>query len=56
MTSHEWPAKWVSESATEAIGAYSGRVFGPVSLKADGKIDRMGQCHPLTTTLNNCHG
>ncbi|MEO6787978.1 MAG: hypothetical protein ABI318_17780 [Chthoniobacteraceae bacterium] len=36
----DWPAKWVSDSATEAIGAYNGLVFGPVNLKVDGKIDR----------------
>ena len=36
----DWPAKWVSDSATEAIGAYNGLVFGPVNLKVAGKIDR----------------
>ena len=37
----DWPAKWVADSATEAINAYKGLIFGPVSLKADGTIDRM---------------
>jgi hypothetical protein len=32
--------------STEAIGAYRGLVFGPVSLKADGKIERMETVPP----------
>lgn len=43
---HEWAAKWVSDSATEAISAYKGLVFGPVSLKPDGKIERMETVPP----------
>ncbi len=43
---HDWPAKWVTDSATEAIGAYKGLIFGPVSLKADGKIERMETVKP----------
>jgi hypothetical protein len=38
---HTWPAKWVTDSATEAIAAYKGIVFGPAGIKADGKIERM---------------
>ncbi len=38
---HLWPARWVSDSATEAIAAYKGIVFGPASLKPDGKIERI---------------
>jgi len=36
----------VSDSAKEAIAAYNGLVFGPVSLKADGKIERMETLPP----------
>ena len=43
---HDWPTKWVTDSAAEAIGAYKGLVFGPVNLKADGKIDRMETVKP----------
>jgi hypothetical protein len=34
------------DSATEAIAAYKGLAFGPVNLKADGKIDRMETVPP----------
>ena len=43
---HEEAAKWVRDSVTEAIAAYKGLVFGPASLKADGKIDRMETVPP----------
>jgi hypothetical protein len=37
---HTWPAKWVEDSATEALAAYKGLEFGPASLKPDGKPHR----------------
>jgi len=43
---HTWPAKWVSDSAKEAIAAYNGLIFGPVSLKAGGMIERMETLPP----------
>jgi hypothetical protein len=43
---HEWPTKWAGDSASEAIGAYSGLVFGPVSMAADGTMDRMETVPP----------
>ena len=43
---HEWPAKWVSDAAKEAIGAYESLGFGVVSLKPDGKIDRIETVKP----------
>jgi hypothetical protein len=36
----------VTDSATEAIAAYKGLVFGPASLKEDGKIERMETVPP----------
>ena len=43
---YECLSSWFSDSATEAIGAYNHLVFGPVSLKADEKIDRMETVKP----------
>ena len=43
---HDWPARWVRDSATKAVGAYKGLTFGAVSLKRDGKIDRINTVSP----------